>query len=211
MKVCPICKAENEDQYIYCVRCHKPLPKQSRLDNLMTNGIHALEKGEYREAIKQFDEVLKLNIGNKDAWFLKGIALMLTYDARGARDCFANAGVETMGGRCQRCGGIGKCGECGGTLECYMCRGSGRCSMCRGSGKCTRCGHQDHPDPNCPVCHGSWECQRCHGSGECIECHGTGNCPYCLNGVCGFCGGTGKALHIKVPTVPAHLRRFIPK
>jgi hypothetical protein len=205
MKICPACETENEDQYIFCIGCRKPMPKQSHLENLMTLGLHEIKKKNFRKAVNYFDSILKLNIGDKEAWFLKGIALNNLKAGKEARECFKSAGVIYREQTCQACMGSKKCMSCDQTGVCYMCKGRRRCSMCRGTGECHVCG-----GVGCKMCRGTGNCVRCKGSGKCPYCEATGTCPDC-NGIklCGYCGGTGKSMEIKVDSVPKNVREFL--
>lgn len=211
MKICPHCKADNEDQYIYCQNCRKPLPKASRLELKFNNGLSAIRNGDYRRAHQFFDEILKLNIGDKDAWFMKGIALLNMGDKKGAQECFKRAGITVRGGTCTSCGGFKRCNDCGGTGQCYMCKGKGRCQICGGTGACPQCGHNENPTPECPTCHGTKKCRRCGGSGDCTECKGTGSCACAGSGICPHCGGTGHSIQINFNDIPKHLQPYIPE
>ncbi len=209
MKVCPYCKHENDDRHVYCANCYKELPKETRIENLVSIGVHALEKRDYRTALKKFSEVLKLNIGHKEAWLLKGIAATYLKMTREAGEAFKRAGVRVSQGRCEACGGFGKCYECGSTGRCYMCKGSGRCMNCNGTGLCHRC---NGDDPNCRVCKGTGKCVRCKGTKECAFCEGTGVCPKCQgDGRCLKCGGTGKALKADPSQVPRKYHKYLLK
>jgi len=200
MKVCPHCKAENEDEYIYCYQCRQSLPKKSQLDLKFNIGAEALQKGEYKKALRHFEDILKLNIGDKDAWFLKGICLLYLKDKMGASQSLKRAGIAVGGGTCSHCRGFNRCPDCGGQGGCYMCKGTGRCSICHGSGLCSRCGDRDSMNPDCRVC----------GKGECTECNGSGSCACAGSGVCPYCGGTGHSIQINAKDVPQHLRKYVP-
>ncbi len=205
MKICPICQTENEDQYIYCIGCHKPLPKQSRLDGLMNQAERSIEKREFRKAVNYLDQILKLNIGNKSAWLLKGIALSNLGAGAEARTCYKSSGVQIRERSCVQCMGSGKCMSCGQTGICYMCKSRRRCPMCRGTGSCHQCN-----GIGCKMCKDTGTCIRCKGSGECVYCKGTGICPDCNQlGTCGFCGGTGKEIQILVESVPAEMKKYL--
>ena len=210
MKVCPHCKAENEDQYIYCANCRQSLPKKTRLDLKFKNGAEALMKGDYKKALRTFDDILKLNIGDKDAWFMKGISLLKLKDRAGAMESFERAGMKVGGGTCANCRGFKRCPDCGGQGGCYMCRGTGRCSICHGSGECPRCGGRDSLDPNCKMCGGTKQCPRCKGSGDCNECNGNGACACAGSGICPYCGGSGHSIQLNLADIPPHLRQYIP-
>jgi hypothetical protein len=206
MKVCPICETENEDRYIYCGGCHKPLPKESHMDNLMTLGLHEFKKKNYRKAVNYFDKILKLNIGDKKAWFLKGIALSALGAGGEARECYSSSGVKIREKTCHICLGAGKCMSCNQTGICYMCKGRRKCPMCGGSGICHRC-----DGDGCSQCYKTdGKCIRCKGSGECIYCDDTGVCPDC-KGIkkCHKCGGTGRAVEINLNSVPTELRPYL--
>ena len=205
MKVCPKCEAENEEKYIYCVSCHKPLPKQTHLENLMSLGLHEIRKHNFRAAVNYLDSILKLNIGNKEAWFLKGIALNNLGAGPEARTCFKSAGVVLREKTCQNCLGSRKCLSCEQTGICFMCRGRRKCTMCGGNGQCHHCG-----GVGCKMCKDSGNCIRCKGDGGCSYCESTGTCPDCHGHKnCGFCGGTGKSIEINVDSVPKNVRQFL--
>jgi hypothetical protein len=205
MKVCPKCRSENEDQYIYCGNCHKPLPTLSKLEHLKSVGYHALEKRDWREAEKHFDQVVQMNIGDKEAWFMKGVALLHLRSSQEARQCFQSACVQIQGGRCERCAGTGKCADCGATGFCYMCKNRRKCNYCHGTGECGCGGSQ-----SCSMCHGAGQCIRCKGTGECIYCHGTGTCESCDgNKVCSMCGGEGKSIKFVESSVPPEWKRHL--
>jgi hypothetical protein len=226
MKVCSSCKSENEDQYIYCVGCHKPLPKQTHLENLMTLGLSAMDKKDYRKAITHFDDILKLNVGNKDAWFLKGMCLIKMGIGKEGRSCLRSAGVKISEHNCYHCMSSKKCRSCDQTGRCFMCRGKRTCGTCGGSGKCQKCGGSGKEsvipkgvgpaaDPelsgkDCSICSGLGKCPRCRGTGHCSYCKGTNVCPDC-NGtkICIYCGGTGRELMIDENSVPKNLRKYI--
>ena len=205
MKVCPLCDAENEDQYIYCIGCHKPLPKRSKLDSLMSQALHEIENRNFRKALVHLDAILKLNIGDKEAWFLKGITLTNLNAGKEARDSFHSAGVRIREKSCDQCLSSGKCMNCNQTGVCYMCRGRRKCPLCRGSGDCHGCN-----GIGCKMCKNTGKCVRCKGEGGCIYCDSTGVCPDCHGRkVCGACGGTGKAIEINVDSVPDNLRKYL--
>jgi hypothetical protein len=205
MKICPRCEVENEDQYIYCIGCHKPLPKQSRLDNLMSQAVHDIKNHNFRSAVKHLDSMLKLNVGDKNAWLLKGIALSNLGAGSEARDCYKSSGVKLRERTCKNCLGSAKCMSCGQTGMCFMCKGRRRCPMCGGSGVCQHCGGY-----GCKVCNNTRDCIRCKGSGECIYCENSGVCPDCRGlKTCGYCGGTGRALEILVESVPLEMRKYL--
>jgi hypothetical protein len=205
MKICPRCEAENEDQYIYCIGCHKPLPKQSRMDNLMSQAVHEMKNRNFRKAVVHLDAMLKLNVGDKEAWLLKGIALSNLGAGGEARECFKSSGVMIRERTCQDCIGSGKCMSCNQTGVCYMCKGRRRCPMCGGSGDCHHCG-----GIGCKVCKDTGHCVRCKGSRECIYCESSGVCPDCRGlKSCGICGGTGRALQIQVESVPSSMRKYL--
>ncbi len=205
MKICPRCEAENEDQYIYCIGCHKPLPKQSRLDNLMSQAVHEIKNKNYRQALKHLDAILKLNIGDKDAWFLKGIVATNLGLGQDARDCFKSSGVKIRERTCRQCMGSSKCMSCGQTGVCFMCRGRRKCPMCGGSGNCLHCGGY-----GCKVCKDKGDCLRCKGTGGCVYCDSSGVCPDCQGSKkCGFCGGTGRAVEIQVESVSPSMRKYL--
>jgi len=103
MKICPHCEAKNKDQYLYCIGCNKPLPKQSHLDNLMSLALKEIDQGNYRKAVTYLSSILKLNIGNKEAWFLKGIAMSNLGVGGEARDCFRASGVDIREKTCSHC------------------------------------------------------------------------------------------------------------
>ena len=205
MKICPNCEAENKDQYIYCISCHKPLPKQTHLENLMTTGTHELKNRNFRKAITYFDQILQLNIGDKEAWFLKGIAMSNLGIGTEARDCFRSSGVSYRESTCKDCLGSGNCMSCSQSGICYMCRGRRKCAMCGGTGNCSNCDGE-----GCKVCNNTGKCVRCKGGGECVYCDSSGSCPDCHGRQsCGKCGGTGKALTIEVDSVPKELRKYL--
>ena len=206
MKVCPNCETENKDQYIYCIGCHKPLPKQSHVENLYSLAMHEFNKKNFRKALTYFDQILKLNIGDKKAWFLKGILLSNLGAGGEARECFRSAGIKIREKTCPICLGAGKCMSCNQSGICYMCKGRRKCPMCGGSGVCHKCGGD-----GCPQCYGlDGKCIRCKGSGECVYCEDTGVCPDC-KGIkkCYKCGGTGKAVEINLNTVPKDLQPYL--
>ncbi len=205
MRICPQCESENEDKYIFCINCHKPLPKQSHLESLMTMAVHELQKSNFRKAMTYLDQILKLNIGDKDAWFLKGITMSNLGAGKEARTCFKSAGVRLREKTCQPCLGSGKCMSCGQSGVCYMCKGRHKCAMCGGSGTCHNC-----DGAGCKMCKDTGKCIRCKGTCECVYCSGSGICPDC-HGLrsCGFCGGTGRALEIQVESVPVSVRKFL--
>ncbi len=226
MKVCPKCDAENEDQYIYCVGCHKPLPKQTHLENLMSLGISALNQKNYRKAITHFDDILKLNVGNKDAWFFKGICLMHMGIGQEARTCLRTAGIKFSERTCYNCMSSKKCRSCDQTGTCFMCKGRRRCAVCGGTGKCQKCGGtgkegfvqkgyggpsaEKLTEKDCPVCKGLGKCNRCHGTGVCSYCEGTNVCPDCKGTVvCHYCGGTGRELILDERAIPKHLKKYL--
>lgn len=205
MKVCPYCKAENEDKYIYCVECHRELPKRSHLENLWSLGTHAMDNKNYRDALKYFNEILKLNIGNREAWILKGLAADYLHLDREARVSYNSGEVKYIATTCPHCGGIKRCRECGETGVCYMCKGTRRCLMCRGTGECFSCAG----DRYCNVCGGTYVCVRCKGTKECVYCKGTGLCADCKgSGKCHLCDGSGKSLKVDLSTVPEGLRKY---
>jgi len=205
MKVCPSCEAENEDQYIYCIGCHKPLPKQTHLENLKSLTVHEIKKRNFRKALNYLDSILKLNIGDKEAWFLKGIAMNNLGAGKEARECFKSSGVDYREKTCGSCLGSGKCMSCGQTGICYMCKGRRKCAMCVGTGECQVCGGK-----GCKICKDTGNCVRCKGTGKCIYCDETGTCPDCHGHKrCGFCGGTGKSLQIRVESVPKNVREYL--
>jgi hypothetical protein len=209
MKICPHCKAENEDAYIYCAGCRKSLPRTSQLEMKFSNGINALDRKDYKMALRFFDEIISLNSGNKDALILKGITLMYLKDRKDALDCFKNAGVSIGGGRCHHCGGMKKCNDCGGSGYCYMCNGKGRCFTCKGSGKCLNCGDKEGNVP-CKMCGSTKQCPRCKGSGECTYCNGNGSCECAGTGQCTYCGGSGQTMTLSTKDIPEHLRKYLP-
>jgi len=205
MKVCPKCETENEDQYIYCIGCHKPLPKQTHLDNLMSMALHEIRKKNFRKAVTHLDTMLKLNIGDKDAWLLKGIALTNLGAGEEARTCFRSSGIRIREKTCQQCLGSKNCMSCSQSGICYMCHGRRKCPLCGGTGNCHSCNGD-----GCRMCNQRGSCIRCKGTGECIYCEGSGVCPDCRgHKTCGFCGGTGRALEIRVDSVPAHMRKYL--
>lgn len=205
MKVCPRCETENEDQYIYCIGCHKPLPKQSRLDSLKSNAVHEIQKRNFRKALVHLDSILKMNIGDKEAWFLKGIVMTNLGAGEEARMSFKSSGITIREKGCEQCLGSKKCMSCSETGVCYMCKGRRKCPMCKGQGACHNCG-----GVGCRMCKDTGKCVRCKGTGECSYCDSSGVCPDC-NGLktCGFCGGTGKKVQINVGSVPPNLRPYL--
>ncbi len=205
MRICPQCGSENEDQFIYCGKCHKPLPKLSRIEQMRSMGFHAMDKREWRDAENYFDQVVQMNIGDKEAWFMKGVALLHLRAASEARKCFEGAGVEIHGGRCDKCSGTGKCGECGASGTCFMCKSRRKCTFCKGDGECD-CGGS----PSCPKCGGDGKCIRCKGTGKCVYCGGTGVCAGCDGSkVCGVCGGEGKAIKFVESTLPREWKQYL--
>jgi len=188
MKICPNCKTENGDQTVYCITCRKVLPKLSHMENLISNGIYHLERGEYEKAKELFSEVNRLEIANKRAWFLRGVTLLYLRRGKDARDAFTTGGISTTGVPCSYCGRTGRCGVCGQTGKCYQCKGEGTCASCGGGGTC----------------------QRCDDTGKCYACGGEGVCSSCKGDrICFFCGGTGKYLKLDLTTVPKDLRKFV--
>lgn len=210
MKICPSCKAENQDQYICCVSCRKPLPRASQLELKFNNGIKALEKKDFKLALRFFDEILGLNSGNNEAWILKGITLIHLRDRKGGLDCFTNAGVNLSGGRCVHCGGMRKCNDCGGSGYCYMCNGKGRCPTCKGTGKCISCGEKEGK-VGCRMCNDTKMCPRCNGSGDCSYCNGNGACECAGTGQCTYCGGSGQTMKLSMKDIPPHLVKYLPQ
>ena len=207
MKICPKCKNENEDKYIFCVNCKRTLPRVSQLEKWMGDGLHYYDKGDYRKALESFESLLKLNIGNKDAWLMKGLTLTKMSLMREAYNCFESARIKYATQRCQECGGFKRCGECGGSGTCNMCGGRRKCMMCEGSGTCPSCGGSDR---TCNRCKGMGKCVRCKGTGECVYCNGIGSCGKCHgNANCSNCGGTGKAIKIEPSSVNHDLRKYL--
>ncbi len=171
----------------------------------MTLGLHEVKIKNFRKAVTYFDQILKLNIGDRKAWFLKGIALSYLGAGGEARACFNSSGVKLREKKCPICMGIGKCMSCNETGVCYMCRGRRKCPMCKGSGQCIKCG-----GVGCAMCKDTGKCVRCKGQGECIYCESSGICPDCRGmKKCGKCGGTGKAIEINVDSVPQELRPYL--
>ena len=207
MKMCPSCKTENEDRYLFCTKCKRTLPRVSHLEKLMGDGIHYYRKGDYRKALESFDTLLKLNIGNKEAWLMKGLTLTKMALMREAYSCFESSEVKYHTQRCETCAGFKRCGECGGSGTCNMCDGRRKCMMCEGTGKCPNCGGSLD---ECKMCKGSSQCIRCEGSGECSYCKGIGQCAICHgNGGCATCGGTGKQIKIDPSSVADDLREYL--
>lgn len=207
MKVCPNCKAENEDKYIFCTKCKRGLPRVSHLEKLMGDGLHYYGKEDWRKSMETFDALLKLNIGNKEAWLMKGLTLTKLSLMREAYSCFESAGVKYSTQRCEDCGGFKRCGECGGTGTCNMCNGRRKCMLCEGSGECHSC---DTGDESCKACKGTRTCIRCKGSGECVYCNGIGACAKCHgNAFCATCGGTGRQIVIEKSSVNRDLQKYV--
>jgi hypothetical protein len=175
------------------------------MENLMTLGLHEFDKKNYRKAVNYFDQILKLNIGDKEAWFLKGIALSNLGAGVEARGCFQSSGVKIREKTCHICMGSGQCMSCNQSGVCYMCRGRKKCPMCGGMGGCIKCG-----GVGCMMCKDTGKCRRCKGVGNCVYCDDSGICPDC-HGItkCGKCGGTGRAVEIKLQSVPANLRKYL--
>jgi hypothetical protein len=192
----------------------------------MSLGLSAMNKKDYRKGVTHFDDILKLNVGNKEAWFLKGMALIKMGIGKEGRSCLRSAGVKLSERTCYQCMGSKKCRSCDQTGHCFMCRGKRTCGTCGGTGKCQKCGGTgkeskaprgvglpagtDLTEKDCPICKGLGKCPRCKGTGNCSYCEGTNVCPDC-NGSksCVFCGGTGRELMIDENTVPKHLRKYI--
>lgn len=207
MKVCPQCKSENEDRYIFCVKCKRTLPRVTHLEKLMGDGLHYYNKQDWRKALETFDSLLKLNIGDKDAWLMKGLTLTKLNLMREAYSCFESAGTTYQTRRCEECGGFKRCGECGGSGTCNMCGGRRKCMLCAGSGTCSSCGGSSE---KCSMCKGSRQCIRCNGTGECIYCKGIGSCGKCHgNTMCSNCGGTGREIKINPGSVKHELRKYL--
>ena len=207
MKICPNCKNENEDRYIFCVNCKRTLPRMSQLEKYMGDGLSAYNKGDWRKALESFDGLLKLNIGNKDAWLMKGLTLTKMSLMREAYSCFESAGVKYSTQRCEDCGGFKRCGECGGSGVCNMCGGRRKCMLCEGTGTCHSCASAVG---TCKMCGGSKECIRCKGTGECVYCNGHGTCHICHgNTFCATCGGTGRQIKIDKSSVSRDLRDYL--
>lgn len=88
---------------------------------------------------------------------------------------------------CSRCDGLGVCPECFGEGEFHCdsyCIG-GRCTYCSDNGKIL-VDFDSKGNPkyrNCPYCY----------NGSCKKCNGTGSidCRYCIDGTCPSCNGTG--------------------
>jgi hypothetical protein len=207
MKICPNCKTENEDKYIFCTNCKRTLPRISQLEKYMVDGMHYYDKEDYRKAMENFESLLKLNIGNKDAWLMKGLTLMKMNLMREAYNCFESAGVKYATRRCEDCGGFKRCGECGGTGTCNMCGGRRKCMMCEGNGECPSCRATME---RCKMCGGTQKCIRCKGTGECTYCNGIGACGKCHgNAMCAKCGGTGKQIDIDGSSVSRDIRKYL--
>jgi hypothetical protein len=175
------------------------------MENMMTLGLHEIKKKDFRKAVTYFDKILKLNIGDRKAWFLKGIALSYLGAGGEARECFRSSGIKIREKTCPICLGAGKCMSCNESGVCYMCRGRRKCPMCGGDGQCIKCG-----GVGCAMCKDTGKCVRCKGEGECIYCESSGICPDC-RGIkkCGKCGGTGKSIEINVDSVPKDLRPYL--
>jgi len=207
MKVCPNCKTENEDRFLFCVNCKRTLPRISQLEKYLGDAIHYYKKNDFRKAQEILDDLLKLNIGNRDAWLMKALTMKKMGLMREAYSCFESSGVKYHTQRCKDCGGFKRCGECGGSGTCNMCDGRRKCMLCDGKGACPSCGGSLD---TCRMCGGSKECVRCKGTGECSYCNGIGQCAICHgNGMCARCGGTGKMIVIDPKTVSRDMRQYI--
>ena len=207
MKICGYCGAENEISYLYCVNCNNDLPKQEKIDKMLSLAQKHLDNGEFRAAYRQCDKILKLNVGSAESWFFRAISARKLRMAEHAKDCFTNAGVEFDLVTCPECRGRSLCVHCGDEGKCFMCRGVGNCSICRGNGTCDYCSGDAS---NCAVCKGTGQCPSCKGNSECPECGGAGSCKYCKGTrECHVCGGTRKAAVVKEEGIPAELRKYL--
>lgn len=207
MKICPLCKTENDDKFIFCQNCHRSLPKVTHLENLRNMGIFAFEKNDFQKAIKYFDDILKLNVGDKEAWLLKAAALTRLKLMSEVRKCYDSAGILYTIQRCTLCRGFKRCQACEATGVCTMCNGRRKCMMCKGTGTCPAC---NGTGADCKACRGTGNCFRCGGTKECVYCKGNGYCKECNGlGVCGLCGGTGELLRIDINLIPEKIRKYV--
>ena len=207
MKICGYCGAENEDTYLFCMGCTKGLPRQEKLDSMLSITQDHLDKREFRKAYREAEKLLKLNEGSRKAWFFRAVAARKLRMTKHVMECFHNSGVDYELKACQDCRCSGKCRECGEGGKCFMCNGVGTCPICNGMGKCVYC---NGADPNCAACKGTGACPRCKGSTECPECNGLCTCPFCKGSKeCHVCGGTRKALVVKRESVEPELRKYL--
>lgn len=207
MKICGYCGEENENSFLYCMKCSKDLPRQEKIDNMLSIAEEHMDRGEVRDAYRQAEKVLNINVGSKKAWFFLAVSATKLGMAHHSADFFDQAGVDYDLVACYECKGRGKCIHCGEAGKCYMCNGVGACSICSGAGKCTYC---SGGDTGCAACRGTGKCPSCKGSGECPVCKGVETCPYCKGSKeCHVCGGTLKAIRIKAETVEPELRKYL--
>lgn len=179
-----------------------------------------LDEAENKTLPERYDDILKLDRTNTEAWLGKARCYWNLNQEKKAKECLNRALKEIDeqeifdrlqkykelskkapkcpacdgSGECDNCGGTGDCEECSGSGNCPDCEGTAECSHCRGTGECDNCDGKGKTGwfSKCDVCGGSGECQYCEGYGICPTCEGRADCSLCGgNGNCESCQGSG--------------------
>jgi len=170
--------------------------KSVKIRNYIHVGQSAYRREDYQQALKYFNEALKVKPNHREALFFKKQCLIklgdeappegkeLVEDIKElegdgkesglsvpSKSPYSTAAKELLEPLCSTCGDTGECRWCKGKGICVWCKGSGKCRACNGTGKD---GSED-----CPRCKGTGKCNTCKGKGKCIKCNGVANCQVC--------------------------------
>lgn len=141
------------------------------------------------EALKSYEQALKLNEDNREAREMHARCLAKWREKHKCPVCNAS-------GNCVTCESKGHCFVCRGSGKCMLCSGKGKCKLCGGSGKCVKCkgSGREKLVKKCLRCNGSGLCNKCK-KGKCPRCNGSGKCDLCRGRKkCKTCGGSGICL-----------------
>jgi len=173
-----------------------PSAKAIKIRNYIHVGQSAYRREDYQQALKYFNEALKIETNHKEALFFKKQCQIKLGDKAPSsgeeiaeeaslieekkpdkgvsvpgKSPYSTAAKELLEPLCRACADSGECRWCKGKGTCVWCKGSGDCRPCDGSGKS---GSDD-----CTRCNGTGKCGTCKGTGTCIKCNGTKKCQEC--------------------------------